>query len=100
MKRCPVTGRIHRTPRELATELARLDRQILTLHAIEAQFQAGFTDTDGTIRPVPDAVSTAWNAVHDAIDALARERVDAEMNPRPIPAGEAGTYALIKDNID
>lgn len=97
MKRCPVTGRPHRTPRELKAELIRLDTQLLALHAIEAQFQAAFTLTEGG---PPEPVYDAWNAVHSAITALAHRRAEVEANPRPLPAGQAETWALVQQNID
>lgn len=96
MQRCEVTGRIYRTKRELAAELARLDNLIFQLTQIEKSYAATW---DGKTA-VHDAVTNAWNACNDAIDALKRERSDVEWNPRPIPASEAGTYELVKQNID
>lgn len=98
MKICDVTGRKYRNRRELAAELARLDAAIAGMEAIAQSF-ADLFDTVA-YRPVPEAIGTAWNAAHDAVDALKRERAEVEANPRPIPAGEAGTYALVKQNID
>lgn len=94
MRTCPVAGRIHRTSRELAAELARLDVQLASLRAIEARFSAAF------MSPVPEPVGAAWNAVNDAIDALDIERRQVEANPRPMHASAAGTWALIQQNID
>jgi hypothetical protein len=97
MKICPVTGRAHRTPTELRTELARLDKLIKDLLEIEKGFPAAAWDGKTAVHP---AVAAAWNATNDAIDALKRERADVELNPRPIPWSEAGTYDLVKQNID
>lgn len=98
MKICPLTGRIHRTKRELAAELARLDAEIAGAEALVKAFQD--TYSDASTWPVPESVGDAWNAAHDAHDALIRERASVEMNPRPMPAGAAGTWALVCANID
>lgn len=97
MRRCEVTGRLHRTPRELKAELLRLDTQLHNLRRIEAEFQYAFGGPEG-LPPTP--VYDAWNAVHSAIAAVEELRSRVEANPRPIPPGEAGTWALVKDNID
>lgn len=96
MQICEVTGRKYLNRRELTAELARLDKLIADMEAIEKSFLRSW---DGTSAVHPQ-VAQAWNATNDAIDRLRRERGDVEANPRPIPAGEAGTYALVKDNID
>jgi len=98
MQRCEITGRVHRTPRELAAELTRLDTAIAAVKAIEARYAELFA-ASGT-QPLPAQVGDAWNAANDAWDALLRERAAAEENPRPIPPREAGTWALVQQNID
>ena len=103
MKICDVTGRIHRSKPEQAAELARIDAQLAALRVIREQFTAGYESRVLASTSVTDAglaVGDAFNAVHDAIDALERERAEVVENPRPIPAAEAGTWALIQDNID
>jgi hypothetical protein len=97
MQRCEITGRVHRTPRELADELARLDAAIKGVRAIEHQYEALFA---AAAHRLPGAVGDAWNAAHDAMVALLREREEVRENPRPIPAREAGTWALVQQNID
>lgn len=98
MQTCPVTGRKHRTTRELAAELDRIDKLIAGVKEIIARYEALFGDEASY--PIDAAVGDAWNAAHDAADRLKRERDDVEWNPRPIPGREAGTYDLVKQNID
>lgn len=98
MQTCPVTGRKHRNARELAAELARLDKLIAGMKAIVGHYRELFDDEANY--PIDGTVGDAWNAAHNAVDRLERERSDVEWNPRPIPASEAGTYELIKQNID
>jgi hypothetical protein len=100
VKTCPVTGRVHRTARELAAELARVDGLLAAMRAVEAAYGTAFPDGLAAGQPLPDEVGDAWNAAHDAVAALERLRAHVEMNPRPMPAGAAGTWALIKQNID
>lgn len=98
MQTCEITGRIHRNRRELAAELARLDKLIASMEAVVTMYKALFDDEKNY--PIAEAVGDAWNAAHDAVDRLKMERSEVEWNPRPIPASEAGTYALIQQNID
>ena len=94
MRICPVTGRPHRTPRELAAELAAIDTQLAVLRAVEARFQA----SRGVA--LSARAGEIWDALNDEIDALKKERREVEENPRPLRAHEAGTYALVQQNID
>lgn len=98
---CEVTGRKYRNARELREELARLDVLIAGVTAIEQQYAELFSAVP-TDRPqaLTVTVGDAWNAASDAVTALKRERDEVEANPRPIPGGEAGTWALVKQNID
>jgi hypothetical protein len=98
MKTCPVTGRIHRTARELKIELARIDAVIAGAEALVKAFEDAYSDE--STWPVPEGVGNAWNAATDALDALIRDRASVEMNPRPMPVGAAGTWALVCANID
>lgn len=100
MKTCPVTGRIHRTRRELAAELARIDTLLMGMRAIEASYDTTFPAGLVAGQPLPDEVGAAWNAASDAVAALERLRASVEANPAPMPAGAAGTWALVKENID
>lgn len=96
MRICEVTGRRYLNARELKTELARLDELISKMEAIEHSYEVAF----GKWTPVPETVYDVWNATSDAVEALKRQRADVAANPRPIPASEAGTYELVKQNID
>jgi hypothetical protein len=101
MQICEVTGRVHRNPRELKAELIRLDTAMAAVGAILNQYAAIFSawPTDRP-RVLTVNVGDAWNAAHDAHDALKRERDEVAANPRPIPGYEAGTYRLAAQNID
>ena len=95
---CTVTGRVHLNRRELAQALARLDAQLEGLRSIVGMYADTFANAiNGEL---PDMVAGAWNAAHDAVTALECERARVEANPRPIPAGEAETWALVQANID
>jgi hypothetical protein len=85
------------TGRQLAKALADIDAQIMRLEYILSDFNA-FTVLcpDG----IPEYVSDAWNATHDALTALREHRSRVEMNPRPIPSHELGTWELARQNID
>lgn len=88
------------TPRRLsakqvATATAAIDSQIAALRAVEATFAATFT---GVV--LADEICDAWNGTHDAIRALSQHRADVVANRRPITGAEAGTWALIQQNID
>jgi hypothetical protein len=97
VKICEVTGRVHRTPTELKAHLAKLDRQINALEAILEQFGTAFA---AGAEALPYRVGDAYNATSDALDSLQLRRAEAEANPRPIPAGQAETWRLIKNNMD
>lgn len=83
--------------RQLAKALADIDAQITRMEYILSDY-----DALGTLYPVavPEYVGDAWNAAHDALAALREHRSRVELNPRPIPAGEMGTWELVRQNID
>jgi hypothetical protein len=85
------------TTRQLAKALAEIDAQILRMEMILSDF-----DAFPKLCPagIPDAVGDAWNAAHDALAALREHRAEVELNPRPIPAAERGTWELVQKNID
>lgn len=96
MQICEVTGRRYLKPRELKAKLAEMDALITKMEAIERSYEVAF----GKWTPVPETVYDVWNATSDAVETLKRQRAEVAWNPRPIPAGEAGTYELVKQNID
>jgi hypothetical protein len=98
MRVCPVTGRIHRTARELASELARIDALIGRMSAITDAYIELFETLPGGVPGT--ALSDAYYAANEALEGLERERAEVEANPRPLPAGAAETWKLIQQNID
>lgn len=83
------------TAKQLAKALAEIDANLNAIDQALAEFEAVWAG--GT---VPDAVCDAWNHLHDAHAALTAHRAQVEMNPRPIPAAEMGTWELVQQNID
>ncbi len=95
---CAVTGRVHLTAAELAVELGRIRSQLAVMRVVEAVYD---TLTQGNLTAgLPPEVGAAWNAAHDAVAALEALRAEVAANPVPIPPAEAGTYELVKQNID
>ena len=82
------------TARQLAKALAEIDAQIAAVDTVIATYAATF------VSDIPEMVYDAWNAAHSARTALVFHRDRVELNPRPIPAGEMGTWELVKANID
>lgn len=86
----------HFTATQLAKALAPLDTQLAGIQAALDSLKL----TWGVSPDVPEIVADAWNHLHDAHDALSEHRARVALNPRPIPAAEQGTWALVQANID
>jgi len=80
------------TPAKLRKALMQIDLEIASMRIIENQFTLAF----GYTTPQVEQITDAWNAVHDAIEALEGHRKQVELN-----RGELnGTELLIAQNID
>jgi hypothetical protein len=90
----PFTRR-HLNQRQWTKALALVDSHIEGMALIVAQFAEQFPEGS----PV-GAVGDAWNAAHDAHDALIRLRADVAWNPRPLPESQRQSWALVRANID
>ena len=84
------------TARQVAKARADIDAKIEGLRAIEQGFHV-FADGENAI---PESIYDAWNATLSAISEMEEHRRQVELNPRPIIAGEMGTYELAQANID
>lgn len=84
---------------QLAKALAALDAKLAAVDVILDAYAATFETVDYSDDfSVP--LADAWNGAHDLRSALVAQRRQVELNPRPIPAGEYGTYLLAVQNID
>ena len=83
------------TARQVAKAVDALDVQLATVVDALDAFGVAWAD-----QAVPDAVGTAWNALHDAERDLVEARAGVIANPRPIPSSEWGTALLVAQNID
>ena len=77
-------------------QLAATEAKLAAVKTALAAFEASHNDA----LPFSEAVTDAWNNLHDAQATLEAEIADLN-NPRPvIPSHEMGTYALVQQNID
>jgi DNA repair exonuclease SbcCD ATPase subunit len=82
--------------KQLSKALMEIDYQIAALRIIENQFGTAFAE----VSQIPTAVGEAWNATHDAIEALTERRAEVQANRKPFTAAERAAWALIAANID